>query len=84
MRQSVPLMITRAEIDDPQSTLPGRPLPYIAALFLAGAAVHPDAVILLAGPNSLADRAKDRLSHFLLVPANKIQVVPLSWSFKLT
>lgn len=78
MRQSPPLMISRGDIEGQHSTVPGSPLPYVAALFLPALLTHPDAVILLAGPSPLAGTARDRLAHFLAVPSHKIHIVPLS------
>lgn len=79
MRQSPPLAIPRGEIESPSATTPGKPLPYIAAHFLASMLAYPQAVILLAGPSTLASVARDKLSHSLAVPSNRIQIVPLQF-----
>ena len=78
MRQSPPMMLSRADIESQDSTLPGKPLHFLASIFLPAALVHPNALILLVGSYSLASKAMDRLSHFLNVPSNRIQFVPLS------
>ncbi|TXH47434.1 MAG: hypothetical protein E6Q92_00600 [Burkholderiaceae bacterium] len=60
------------------AVLPGRPLHTLSTIFLAASVVHPHAVILLAGPSTLADKARHKLAHSLFVPFHKMQVVPLS------
>ena len=79
MRQSVPLAVTRSDIQNADATFPGRPLSFVATIYHGGKIAFPQSVILVAGPAMLASRAADRLATELAVPADRLQIIPLSF-----
>lgn len=60
------------------STSPGQPLPYVAALFNGTLQAYKSAALLIAGSSTVADAAADRLVNALSVSSQNIHKIPLT------
>ena len=77
MNQSPAIQVTRKEVESVDATVPGKPLPYVAALFKGTLPAYPNAVLLIGGSLGVARIVQQKLEQPLGIPSNKIEIVSI-------